>query len=324
MKPIVLTLVFLSMATGALAADAGPPKWAYPLIPPAPAANPSAPAPPPDPTPRSVPNSNIKFAIAQIRDLYDVPDWHPDNHPPAPDVVLHGRQPGVLACGYCHLPNGQGRPENAGLAGLPAAYILQQVSEFKSGARVSALPDMTPPKMMIGVAKLANDDEVRAAAEYFASLKFKPWIRVIEAKTVPKTKVAGAMYVPEDGGGMEPIGLRIVEVPEDVPRTELRDSESGFIAYVPPGSLKRGEAIATTGGKNKVTPCVACHGADLHGLGPVPPLAGRSPSYLMRQMYDLKHGSRAGAWSALMKGVVAKLDEADMVAVAAYASSRAP
>jgi len=126
-----------------------------------------------------------------------------------------------------------------------------------------------------------------------------------------------------DGGEMEPIGTRIIEVPEDLPRTELRDSQSTYVAYAPPGSIKKGETLVTTGG-GKSTACVACHGADLRGLGPVPALAGRSPSYIVRQLWDLREGHRAGPWSPLMKNAVAKLTLEDMVNVAAYAASRAP
>jgi cytochrome c553 len=147
---------------------------------------------------------------------------------------------------------------------------------------------------------------------------------VVESKTAPKARVAGAMWVPADGNEREPIGMRILELPENVAQTELRDSESGFVAYVPPGSIKKGEAIVMTGDKGRVTACVVCHGPDLRGLGPVPPLAGRSPSYIVRQLYDLRHGSRTGVWSPLMKNVVAKLNEADMVAIAAYTASLAP
>ena len=67
-----------------------------------------------------------------------------------------------------------------------------------------------------------------------------------------------------------------------------------------------------------------CHGVDLKGLGPVPGIAGRSPSYLVRQMNDMKVGARNGLWADLMKPVVAKLTEEDMVAIAAYAASRTP
>ncbi len=177
---------------------------------------------------------------------------------------------------------------------------------------------------MIGVAKGATEDEVKVAAEYFAALKPKPWIRVVETDTVPKTKVAGWMLVAAGGGATEPIGQRIIEMPEDLERTELRDSASGFVAYVPVGSIKKGEALVTTGGAGKTIPCGICHGADLKGLGPVPALAGRSPSYIVRQLYDIQHGVRNGLWTELMKAVVAQLSEEDMVSIAAYTASRAP
>ena len=67
-----------------------------------------------------------------------------------------------------------------------------------------------------------------------------------------------------------------------------------------------------------------CHGADLRGMGPVPGLAGRSPSYLARQMYDMQQGVRKGQWTELMKPVVAKLTEEDMMNIAAYAASQKP
>ena len=123
---------------------------------------------------------------------------------------------------------------------------------------------------------------------------------------------------------MEPIGQRIIEVAEDVARSTLRDPGSGFIAYVPVGSIKRGEALVTTGGRGKTIMCATCHGQDLKGLGDIPPLAGRSPSYTVRQLYDFQSGARAGLLSAQMKESVAKLTIDDMVSIAAYTASRAP
>ena len=131
------------------------------------------------------------------------------------------------------------------------------------------------------------------------------------------------MLTESPGGGTEPIGTRIIEVPEVLERTELRDPDSGFIAYVPTGSVKRGEALAA-GSDRRISSCAVCHGADLKGLGPVPALAGRSPSYIVRQLYDIQHGTRNGAWAALMKPVVAPMTLEDMVALAAYAASLAP
>jgi cytochrome c553 len=241
-----------------------------------------------------------------------------------PDVVAHGRRPDVRACGFCHLPNGQGRPENAGLAGLPAAYIEQQMADYRAGLRKSSEPRMGPPALMLTIGKAANADESRIAAEYFASIAFKPWIRVVEQNMVPKTRAQGGMLVVEEGGGMEPIGSRIIETPEHLERTELRDSASGFIAYVPTGSIKRGQALVTTGGKGRTVACGTCHGPDLKGLGPVPPLAGRSPSYIVRQLWDMKTGNRNGPWAALMKTAVKDLTTDDLVAIAAYTASRTP
>ncbi len=304
------------------AAGSTPPPWAYPVNPPAmPGAAPAA-QPPSDEPPRSLPGTAITLTLAQTRDAFNVPDWRPAEHPPMPEVVSHGRKPDLRACGYCHLPNGQGRPENSAVAGLPAAYIAQQMADYKAGLRKSAEPKMGPPNAMIAVAKAATDEDIRIAAEYFASVAFRPWVRVVEAATVPTSKVSASMWVATDG--TEPIGSRIVEVPENLERTSLRDPGSGFVAYVPPGSIRKGEVLVTTGGAGKTAACGICHGADLKGLGPVPPLAGRSPSYVVRQMYDMQHGVRRGAWSDLMKAAVAKLTIDDMVSIAAYTASRKP
>ena len=228
------------LSTGNLAAGVDvPPPWAY-------AANPPGLTPPADDgISRRVPGSTHAFTLTQIRDLYSPADWHPNEHPPMPKVVVQGRNPGVYACGFCHLPNGLGRPENASIAGLPAVYIAQQMADFKSGARKSSKPDLLPQALMMGVADAANDAEVREAAAYFSSLKRTPWIKVIETDTVPKTEVKGWMLV-EAGGGTEPIGQRIIEMPQDLERTELRDDTSGFIAYAPIGSIQQGEFLVTT------------------------------------------------------------------------------
>jgi cytochrome c553 len=296
------------------------PPWAYAVNPPpVPGAQPAR----DDGSPKRVPGSSVSLLGPQVRDLFNPPDWYPDAHPAVPESVAHGRKPDVRACGYCHLPNGQGRPENASLAGLPAAYIVQQMADYKAGLRKSSEPRMGPPSLMLTIGKNANDVEVTSAAEYFASIKPKQWIRVVETATVPKTKVSGSMLVVEEGGGKEPIGNRIVETAEDLERTELRDSASGFVAYVPAGSIKKGEALAM-GKVGKTIRCSICHGPDLRGLGRVPSIAGRSPSYIVRQMYDIQNGARNGPWAQLMKETVAHISVEDMVAIAAYTASRMP
>ncbi|MEP7353111.1 MAG: c-type cytochrome [Acidobacteriota bacterium] len=291
--------------------------WAYPTSAPTPPAPPST-----DPTILHVPNSNKGFTRVQITDGFNPPDWHPEDHPPMPNIVAHGRAPDIRACGLCHLPNGQGRPENASLAGLPAAYIEAQVSDYRNGLRKSAEPNMGPPSSMLKLALVTNEAEVKPAAEYFSKLKYKQWIRVVEAKVVPKTRVATGMLIPLENTS-EQIGQRIIEMPENVEVTELRDSQIGFIAYVPIGSVKRGEGLVTRLSP-KTIQCKICHGEDLKGLGNVPFLAGRSPSYLVRQMNDIKTGARQGGYSPLMKSVVNNLQPEDMVAIAAYIASLKP
>lgn len=265
---------------------------------------------------KSVPGSEQQFALTEIRNLYTPPDWHPEDHPVMPVVVAQGRNPEVYACAYCHLPNGMGRPENTSLAGLPVDYILQQMADYKAGLRVSSEPKLVPATGMLTVAMNATDEEIKAAAEYFSALRPKPWIEVIETDTVPKTEIAGWMHVAVEGGGREPLGQRIIEMPVDLERTELRDDRSGFIAYVPTGSIEQGKQLATT--------CRTCHGDDLRGLGPVPALAGRSPSYMVRQLNDFRTGARKGLWSPLMLKAIADLSTDDFIALAAYSSSLTP
>jgi cytochrome c553 len=297
-----------------------PPDWAYAINPPAT----TPPAKPPDDTLRHVPGSDAAFTARQLSDMFNPPDWHPTDHPPMPEIVSRGREPQVFACGYCHLPNGQGRPENASLAGLPAAYIVQQFVDFKSGLRKSSDPRHAPTATMIAYETKANDKEIQAAADYFSALHPRPWIRVVETDAVPRTHVAGWMLVVnDDTSEAEPIGERVIETPENLERTEMRDDHSGFIAYVPVGFIKKGEALVN-GNSVKTLRCATCHGRDLKGLGKVPALAGRSPSYIVRQLYDIQQGTRAGAAVQKMKPAIAKLSVADMAAIAAYLASLRP
>jgi cytochrome c553 len=294
------------------------PAWAYPWVPDFKSA-------PDDGVPRHVPDSAAAFTIAQERDLFFAPDWHPDDHPAMPDVVAHGRPPDVRACGSCHRTEGTGGPENASLAGLPAAYIAQQMADYKSGARKFAGPPQRGPVLlMTAIAKAASDADIQAAAAYFSSLKPKPVIKVVETDTAPATQVARVFYMLSKDGGTEPISERIIEVPDDAAQFEHRDTRSTFTAYVPKGSIAKGEALAKTGGAGITTPCAICHGPDLRGAASTPGIAGRSPSYLVRQIYDIQQHARAGSASALMVPVVEKLSHNDMIALAAYVSSLQP
>ena len=314
-----LSFAFPAIAQTAAAAPSPMPlpAWAYPWDP--------AYAPPPDDgVPRRVADSSASYTLTYIRDLFTASDWHPQDHPPMPEIVARGRKPDVRACGVCHRTDGSGGPENASLAGLPREYIIQQMADYKSGARGFSGPKRAPVTLMNTTAKGATDAEVQAAADYFSALKPRRNLKVVESDTAPKVYVARTHYVTAAGGGTEPIGQRIVEVPVDADQFEHRDGRSQFNVYVPVGSLARGEALVKTGGAGATVPCAACHGADLKGAGAIPGIAGRSPSYIVRQLYDFKQGARAGAGSAAMQPTVANLTEGDMVALAAYLASLSP
>ena len=271
-----------------------------------------------DGKPRRVPGSNKEYTQKQIDEFFNAPDWFPEEHPPLPKTVQFGKSPRVQACGKCHLINGQGHPESASLTGLSAAYMVRQMAELKKDIRKNAEP-------MNMYAKNLSDEEVREASEYFAGLKPGVWYKVIEARMVPKTDLnVNYKRLATPDGAMEPIGNRIISVPEDAFRNESRDPRSGFVAYVPPGSLKKGEDLVKTGGGGRTIACSICHGPDLRGLGEVPRIAGQHPIYIVRQLFNFKNGHNGGPWSLLMKAPVSKLTDEDIVSIAAYVGSLAP
>jgi cytochrome c553 len=311
-------IICLALAeTMATAADS-PPRWAYIDD------NPNYKPPVDDGNLVHVPNSTAGYTWTQLRTPFIAPIWHPDDHGPLPDIVANGRKPGVFACGYCHREDGPGGPENADLAGLPKSYIIRQMADYKSGARSTAIPSRVPPKLMIALSKPITDAEVEAAAAYFSTLQPRKRIKVVESETAPKTFIAAFLWTATEGSEREALGQRIVEIPDDLERFESRDSRSTFTAYVPVGSLAKGEALVTKGGPGKTIACAPCHGPDLKGLGPLPSIVGRSPSYMFRQLYDFGHGHRTGEWSPLMAQVVSNLDQDEMLAIVAYLGSLDP
>src|SRR5262245_5673128 len=310
MKILACTLMLALLPAAATAAER--PDWAFP-----PAGVTGAPRPPETGELKRVPGSSKTYTQSQIDSFNDPPDWFPDQHPQMPQIVAHGRGREVRACISCHLSTGLGHPENSRIAGLPAAYLARQLADFASGARKGAANMLTFSKAM-------STEEVKAAADYFAALPVKRWTRVVETETVPKTHFHGTRRMPLSEGGSEPIGKRIIEVPEDPVRVELRDPNSGFVAYAPPGSLAKGLNLVATGGSGKTVACTICHGPTLKGIGEVPSIAGQSPVTIARQLHLFATGERAGAWAPLMKAVVEKLSNEDIVAISAYIASLDP
>jgi cytochrome c553 len=295
-----------------------PPWWAYPV--PSPNFKPA----PDDGTIRKVPDSSAGFTLTQLRDRYLAPDWHPREHLKLPEIVAHGRKPDVYACGFCHRADGPGGPENANLAGLPYAYIVQQMADFKNGTRSTALSQRLPQSLMVALAKATSDAEIEEAARYFSSLRPRQNIRVVETDRVPKTYVASWILALKEGKETEPLGDRIVETPENLEQFESRDTHSTFVVFAPKGSIGKGAALVNGEKTDKAPACTTCHGQNLRGHDAVPPIAGRSPSYVVRQLYDMKSKARAGKGAALMKSPVANLGPDDMISIAAYLASLKP
>jgi cytochrome c553 len=315
--PLALVLCLLPAAGWAQSSAPDVPDWLFPRNPPAPVS-----PPPADNTkPIHLSNSDSAFTAAQLRNLFSVPDWHPATHAPMPNVVAHGRPPKVYACGFCHMPQGQGRPENATLAGLPAQYLIQQVQDFKSGARHEAVRSgYLPTDLMIQVAQSLTAEDLRAAADYFAAQRMTPRTRVVETVRVPKMDVVGWIYASGTSTAMEPLGERLLEMTKDAELHERRADGLLYVTYVPPGSIGRGRTLAHV----PATGCATCHGERLQGVGLIPPLAGRSPTYILRQLLAFKTGARASAAGEPMKTVVASLQLNNMIDAAAYAGSLQP
>jgi len=294
-----------------------PPEWLYPKV---------VRVDPKEVAPRHVPGSTATYDDLQLRDLFSTIDWRPEQHPPMPPVVAQGRKPDVQACGYCHLATGQGRPESAPVAGLPVAYFISQLQAFASGKRHSSSSGSAPRPdgslaggrfAMNAMASKMTPDEMKAAADYFGALKYNSWIKVTEAETAPALTYVTGYPVARSDQPAEPLNGRIVEIADDGERGLLRDPDIGFTALVPKGSITRGTALIKSSG------CAGCHGAGLKG-GMAPPIAGRSPTYIARSLYDFAHGARDDAPAQPMKEPAAKLSLDDMVAVAAYVGSLQP
>jgi cytochrome c553 len=318
---LAVSVVFAQSPPPPVPVPAGLPDWAY--TPPPPRGSPPAPSalPADDSIVIRIPGTVRTMTRGALRGQQEIPDWYPeDRRGQAPAIVRNGRE-GVRACGLCHLADGSGRPENAPVNGLHVAYFVQQMEDFKSGLRRSADPRKANTNLMAGFAKGATAEEVRAAAEYFAAQPYPKRINVIESRTAPKVRLQGGMHMAipgDEGGGMVSIGDEIVEVPDDNLRAEARDTRLGWTAYVPVGTLNRGKALADQ------HQCSVCHGADLRGLGPMPPLAGRSPSHTMRQLFDMKAGARRGPWAEVMAPTLRAMSVQDLMAVSAYVASLDP
>jgi cytochrome c553 len=258
-------------------------------------------------------------------DKLDVPpDWLPNLHPPTPFIVTQGREKGAYACAECHQIEGQGYLSTAELAGLPASYIIEQVREFRSGRRVSSQAHRLEAEEMITEAKRVTDADLAEAAAYYAAIRPRHWVEVVEGDTVPKTQVGRYdwRYLDPEGG-TEPIGGRIIEVVSNLTGMMNGDPRVVTTDYVPLGSIAKGAALARRPNALGQT-CTACHGESMQGTPLAPPLAGNYASYLARTLWDIKSRARAGSTVALMQPVAAQLTSTEITQLSAYLASLAP
>lgn len=332
--PTLGMVVVLGFATGAahaatqpaphstsaeiLAAEA----WAFPIEQSPDPSAPHAVEPKSDPNELlHIPGSTRSYTSGKLGGNFVAPDWFPQDHPPAPHVVLFGRKP-AWACGACHYPNGEGDTASPTLAGLPKAYIIEQIKAFRDGQRIPPDPSMAEE------ARNLDEADLQQAADYFSSLKLPPIRRVAESATVPRTHWDIFVHAPNRDGAREPIGERIIEISNDQKLYDLGDERTGFVAYVPPGSIEAGAKIAADG-TGTAPACESSHGtslqgADLPGIGIAPPLAGRSPTYLIKELILFREGQRTNPGAAAMRTEAAHLSLKDIIDVAAYAASRKP
>lgn len=295
--------------------------WAFPVFPPPP--DPHAPRPDPDKV-LHVTGSTVTYTQVQL-DSMDDADWFPQDHPPAPQIVKVGRKP-ARPCAECHQVSGAGAPVSATLDGLPKAYILEQIAAFRAGQRGFGGPETAHG--MFDEARALTPADLQQAADYFSSTPFVPRVHVIETASVPKMQWKYFVLVPDKAGVRELIGKRIIETPAHFDDYRYGSNRTSYIAYVPPGSIARGAVIAAQG-KGAVASCGSCHGAKLEGqtipgIGVVPPLAGRSPTYIARELILFREGKRTDPAAAPMRAEASALSVPEMIDVAAYAASRKP
>ena len=308
-------------ATSSNAAIHAAEAWAFPVFPPP--RDPHAPKPDPNKV-LHVTGSAVSYTRAQL-DSMDDADWFPQDHPPAPLIVKVGRKP-ARPCAECHTISGAGVPATATLANLPKAYILEQIAAFRAGQRGLGGPETAHD--MFDEARALTPADLQQAADYFSSARFVPRVHVIETASVPKTQWKYFTLVPDKSGAREPIGERIIETPANFNDYEYSDGRVGYVAWVPPGSIMRGAVLAAKGGSAAAS-CESCHGVKLEGqtmpgVGIVPPLAGRSPTYIVRELILFREGKRSDPAAAPMRAEASALSVPEMIDVAAYAASRKP
>lgn len=320
----LVSIALLSAAAVPMATAPTPPPpalaWAYPVAPPDTAELDM-------PSGRYVtPDGKHTLTAAQVDKLTPAEkDWFPQNHPIPPAVVLAPGKDQAIPCAECHTVNGQGMAGVPDIAALPASYLLEQLAAFRSGARRSAMPHYLGTGVMTATARAWSDSDLQAAVTYYASLPRHAPTRVVVTDASPPMRMErwGWTYLDPAGGPKHPLNGSVAESPESLTKLFLGDLSNRQLVYVSHATLTLGDALIRSGGGNG-QPCTVCHGASLRGTAVAPPLAGRDPGYLARQLWDIRSGARTGGNVKLMQGPARGLSAGDITALAGYLASLTP
>ena len=108
------------------------------------------------------------FASLPVRQLH-APSA--TTHPDAAWLAMRGQwAQGVPACAQCHGPDGHGVGNTfPPLAGLPAAYIVEQITAWQQGKRQAG-----PLGLMQAVASKLRPAQTQAIADYYAAYSATP------------------------------------------------------------------------------------------------------------------------------------------------------
>jgi len=231
---VVAILAFALAFSAGVSVAAEPPAWAYAIAPAAPAGNaPAAPAAP-DTSLKHLPGSTLEFTRAQISDAFGPADWYPGDHPKMPDVVAHGRRPDVRACSLCHYPNGKRPPRKRRRRRSPGNLFPPTDGRFQ---------ERQPQERGAAEGQYKYHDYNRQGHDRGRNQSRRRVLQLHEVDALdqsggnqhmPKTRIAGGMFLTLEGNEKEPLGQRIIETPVNAEGTEvLRDARSGLSPMCP-------------------------------------------------------------------------------------------
>ena len=245
-----------------------------------------------------------------------------------PRVVAHGQAVGPNPCATCHLFNGAGSLGVPDLAGLPAAYMIEQIGQFRSGRRHSS-------EEMMAVAKGLGDAEFARACAYYAKPP-RAWRRcnVVETARVPLTQpdrygmltvLSGGRTEPHrrpDHRGCRRLGHAVFpggsgcgdDAGRAFRRRRVRAEGRRCTRHGSGAQRGRGRPILRALPRDAFAWRRPCAG----------PLAGRSAACLARAMEDIRTGARGGRTVAPMRPIARGLSATDVRNVAAYLASLKP